>query len=302
MTALVASSGGFSWNLFSDLHEQLSYQFMRNAYLAGGVVALVGGIVGYFVLLRRSAFAAHALSHIGFAGAAGAVALDVNPLYGLLAFCLTAGAVIGGLGQRLRDRDTVIGIVLAFSLGLGALFLSLYQGNDANEATSILFGQILGISNSDVVLTAAIGAVTLALVAVMYRPLLFASVDEDVARARGVPVGALSVAFMMTVALAVAIAVQVVGVLLIFALLVAPPAVAERLTPSPGRAMAVGAAVGLLSVWVGLFVGYWFAYPVSFFITTIAFGIYVAVRVTQYLLARRSLTGAKTTPLTGTPA
>ncbi|HMD46427.1 MAG TPA: metal ABC transporter permease [Acidimicrobiales bacterium] len=268
----------FSANPISDLSDVLSYQFMRNAFAAGTVVAIVGGVVGYFVILRRSAFAAHALSHIGFAGAAGAVAIGVNPIFGLLAFCLTSGAVIGGLGRRLRDRDTVIGIVLAFALGLGALFIALY-GGDANEAVSILFGQILGVSTADVLLTLGIGAVTLVLTAVMYRPLLFASIDEDVARARGVPVALLSVAFMMTVALAVAISVQVVGVLLIFALMVTPAATAERVSRSPAQSLVIGVAVALFATWAGLLIAFYQPYPVSFFITSISFTIYVVVRV-----------------------
>jgi len=286
MSPLVASSG-FSPNPWSDLSQMFGYEFMRNAFAAGTVVAVVGGVVGYFVILRRSAFAAHALSHIGFAGAAGAVALGINPIFGLLAFCLTSGAVIGALGQRLRERDTVIGIVLAFSLGLGALFIALYSG-DANEAVSILFGEILGVSTADVLLTALIGLLSLALITVMWRPLLFASVDEEVARARGVPVRALSVAFMMTVALAVAIAVQVVGVLLIFGLMVTPAATAERVSRSPGGALAVGVGVALFSTWAGLMIAYYQPYPVSFFITSISFAIYVGARVVTALVRRRA--------------
>jgi zinc/manganese transport system permease protein len=255
------------------------------------VVAVVAGVVGYFVVLRRTAFAAHALSHIGFAGAAGAVAVGLNPLWGLLAFCLSSGAVIGGLGQRLRERDTVIGIVLAFALGLGALFISFYGGN-SNEAISILFGQILGVSSGDVALTALIGVVTLVLVAAMYRPLLFSSVDEDVAQARRVPVRALSVAFMTTVALAVAVSVQVVGVLLIFALIVTPAAVAERVSRSPGQALAVGVVVALLSTWVGLAISFYVDAPVSFFITALSFGTYVVVRVVSWTGARSRSTPA----------
>ena len=129
-TAPAAEFGGspaFSWNLYADFAQMWSYPFFQHAFEAGTIVAVVAGVIGYFVVLRRVAFAAHALSHIGFAGAAGAVALSINPLWGLLVFCVSSGAVIGALGQRLRSRDTVIGIVLAFALGLGALFLSLYQ-------------------------------------------------------------------------------------------------------------------------------------------------------------------------------
>ena len=276
----------FSWNPVTDVTQMLSYQFMRDAFVAGAVVAVVAGVVGYFVILRRTAFAAHALSHIGFAGASGSVLLGLMPIVGLLAFCLTAGAAIGTLGRRLRDRDVVIGNVLAFSLGLGALFLALYKGGNAGLATSILFGQILAVSSSQVGLTLVIGVVTLALIGVMYRPLLFASIDEDAARARRVPVQALSIAFMMTLALTVAVSVQVVGVLLIFALVVTPAAIAERVGRSPGHAIAVSVVVALASTWIGLTIAYYLSFyfqcPVSFCIVSLSFGGYVGVRVGQW--------------------
>jgi zinc/manganese transport system permease protein len=285
---LVAQSGAarFSWNLFADLGQMLSYEFMRNAFLAGAVVSVVAGIVGYFVILRRTAFAAHALSHVGFAGAAGAVVLSVNPVWGLLVFCLGGAAVMGALGQRIRERDTVIGIVLSFMLGLGVLFIALYNGY-STEAYSILFGEILGISTGDVVLTVAIGVVAVAAIGAMYRPLLFASIDEEVAVARRVPVRVLSVAFLLTLGLAVAVAVQVVGVLLIFSLLVTPAAVADRLTTRPAAAIAVSVVVALACTWLGLVIGYYFSYPVSFFITSLAFFAYAVTRLSTGI-ARRS--------------
>jgi zinc/manganese transport system permease protein len=282
----------FSWNLFSDVSQMLSYQFMINAFEVGGIVSAVAGVVGYFVILRRTAFSAHALSHIGFAGAAGAVVLQQLPITGLVVACVGAGGVIGALGRRLRDRDTVIGIVLAFALGLGALFLSLYHGGDANLPVSILFGEILGVSSQQVLLTLIIGATTLVLIALMYRPLLFASVDEDVAEARGVPVRALSIAFVMTLGLAVAVSVQVVGVLLIFALVVAPAAIAERVCRSPLQALMVGVLIALASTWIGVAIAYFTPYPVSFFITAISFGAYVLVRVSESVVLRRRRTRA----------
>jgi zinc/manganese transport system permease protein len=278
----------FSWNLFSDVSQMLSYQFMVNAFEVGGIVSVVAGVVGYFVILRRTAFAAHALSHIGFAGAAGGVLLSWTPILGLVVSCVAAGGVIGALGQRVRERDTVIGIVLAFTLGLGVLFLYLYTGGDAGLAISILFGQIVGVTSDEVVQTLVIGVVTLVLIAVMYRPLLFASVDEDVAEARGIPVRALSIAFMMTVGLAVAVSVQVVGVLLIFALVVTPAAIAERVCRSPGQALLTGIAIALASTWIGLSVAYFTGYPVSFWITSLSTGAYVLVRVLVWGAARRS--------------
>jgi zinc/manganese transport system permease protein len=265
------------------------YAFMRNAFAAGTIVALVAGTVGYFVVMRGLSFAGHALSHIGFAGATGAVVVGLSPILGLLVFTVGGALGMGALGKRLRGRDVAIGIVLAWMLGLGVLFLSLYTGY-ATEAYALLFGEILGISPGDVLVTLAAGCVTVLAVAVLYRPLLFASLDEEVAEARGVPVRFLSVAFMVVLALAVSEAVQVVGVLLIFALLVTPPAIAERVAARPWRVMLLSAALGVLFTWSGLVAAYYFPYPVSFFITTFAFASYVAVRlaapVRAFILAR----------------
>ena len=268
----------FSWNLFADLQQVFTYDFMRNAFEAGTIVAVLAGAVGYFVVIRRTSFAAHALSHAGFAGAAGAVVLGLNPVVGLLVFTLGAAGVMGSLGQKLRSRDTVIGIVLAWTLGLGVLFLSLYKGY-ATEAYALLFGEILGISPSDVLVTLCAALVALAGLIVMYRPLLFASIDEEAAEARGVPIHQLSVGFMLTLALAVSAAVQVVGVLLIFSLIVTPAAIAERLSNRPATTIAISVLLALAFTWLGLFVAFYLPYPVSFFITTLAFGSYVGVRV-----------------------
>ncbi len=261
------------------------YDFMVHAFLAGTVVAIVAGMIGYFVVLRGSSFAAHALSHIGFAGATGAVVLSLNPVIGLLAFTMGSGAAIGALGSRLRGRDVTIGIVLAWTLGLGVLFISLYNGY-ASAAYAILFGAILGISGDAVLLTVVAGVVSVIALIAIYRPLLFSSVDEDLAAARGVPVTALSVVFMLVLAVAVSEAVQVVGVLLIFALIVTPAAIAVRLTSRPGTAIAISVALALAFTWLGLAIAYFSPHPVSFFITTLAFGAYLAVRLAQGLSRR----------------
>lgn len=253
------------------------YDFMRNAYLAGTVVAVVAGLVGYFVILRGLSFAGHALSHIGFAGATGAVVLGLSPVFGLLGFTLGSALIMGALGTRIRGRDVIIGIVLAWMLGLGVLFLSLYTGY-ATEAYALLFGEILGISQRDVLVTCAAGGVTLLALAALYRPLLFTSLDADVAEARGVPTRFVAVAFMLILAVAVSQAVQVVGVLLIFALLVTPAAIAEQVTARPALGMLISAVLALLFTWGGLTVAFFLPYPVSFFITTFAFGAYVLVR------------------------
>jgi zinc/manganese transport system permease protein len=273
-----AAAPYFGWDLVRVVQELLRFAFMQHAYEAGTIVAISAGVIGYFVVLRGLSFAAHALSHIGFAGATGAVLLGAAPIVGLLAFTMSAGAIMGALGQRLRGRDVTIGLVMAWSLGLGLLFTALYKGS-AQLAIGILFGQIFGITTQDVAVTFVAGSVTVLLVLAGYRPLLFATLDEEVAEAKGVPVRALSIAFMVVLAVAVSEAVQVVGVLLIFALIVAPAAIAERFTTRPSRGVIVSAVLAVLFTWAGLTVAYYLPYPVGFFITTIAFWAYILARV-----------------------
>lgn len=274
---MVMNSTAFSINLLIDLQQIFHYQFMQHAFEAGTVIAIVAGIVGYFVVLRRSAFAAHALAHIGFAGAAGSVLFGISPVIGLLVSTNISGFTMAILGTRAAHRDTQIGIVLAFMLGMGVLFISLYTGY-ATEAYSILFGEILGISSNDVLLTLVAGLIILAAVAIVYRPLLFASIDEDVSEAKGMPVLPLGVIFMLLVAVATSIAVQVVGVLLIFSLMVTPAATAQRLAKRPQRVMIIAILIALTATWLGLFISFYEPYPVSFFITSIVFSFYLFVR------------------------
>src|SRR5437667_3413903 len=170
----------FSFNLLSDLQDMWSYQFMQHAFEAGTLIAIIAGVVGYFVVLRRSAFTAHAFSEIGFAGAAGVLLLNIDPIVGLLLGSSLGGLAIAALGRRATNRDTQIGIVTAFALGLGLLFIHLHHGY-ATQAYNILFGGILGIGSDAVLLTLVVGLIILTTVAVIYRPLLFASLDEDVA-------------------------------------------------------------------------------------------------------------------------
>jgi zinc/manganese transport system permease protein len=280
MTALVArvATPKPSWNVAHDVHQLFSYAFMRHAFVAGTIVAVLAGVVGYFVVLRQSSFAAHALSEIGFAGASGAVVYGFAAVTGFLVMSLLGAALIGLLGKRLRGRDAAIGTVLAFSLGLGSYFLTRYKGN-ASGAFGLLFGEILGISVRDIWVIGVAGAVTMVIVAAIYRPLLFASLDEDVAEARGVPVRALSVAFFLVVAVAVTAAVQIVGVLLIFSLLVTPGAIADRVCRTPGRAIALCVTLAMAFVWASLTVTYYSSLPVGFLITAFAFGSYLVVRL-----------------------
>jgi zinc/manganese transport system permease protein len=283
----LAAAPYFGPDLVRVAQELFRYAFMQHAFEAGTLVALSAGVIGYFVVLRGLSFAAHALSHIGFAGATGAVLLGGAPIVGLLVFTMSAGAVMGALGQRLRGRDVTIGLVMAWSLGLGLLFTGLYQGS-VQFAIGILFGQIFGITSQDVAVTLVAGTVTVLLIVAVYRPLLFATLDEEVAEAKGVPVRALSIAFMVILAVAVSEAVQVVGVLLIFALIVAPAAIAERFTTRPSRGVLLAALLAVLFTWAGLTIAYYLPYPVGFFITTIAFLSYILARVLSDVIARRA--------------
>jgi zinc/manganese transport system permease protein len=285
MRLLDAAAPVFSVNLLQDLQQMFHYQFMVHAFAAGTTVAVVAAIAGHFVVLRGLSFAGHALAEIGFAGAAGAVLLGVDAIYGLLVFSTAAGAAIGFLGRRIYGRDVVIGVVLAFTLGLGALFLTLYHGL-ASEGFSLLFGDIFGVSTTNVVISLVTGVVIVLAIAAIYRPLLFASLDPEVAEARGVPVRLLSIVFMVLLALAVSEAILAVGVLLIFALLVTPAAVAQRLTHRPDAALLLAILLGLLFTWAGLVIAYYVPYAPGFFITSIAFASYLTARAAQTLRQR----------------
>src|SRR5215469_7846918 len=231
----------------------IQQEFVQNAFLAGTIVAIVAAVVGYFVVLRAQAFAAHALSHIGFAGATGAVLLGLSSLLGMFAFVLVAALGMGALGERVRGRDVEIGMVLTFALGLGVLFLSIYiqSGANANAGVSVLFGSILTVTRRDVIISLITGSVSLLILAFLFRPLLFASVDPEVAQARGVPVRLLSIAFLLLLAIATAEAVLVIGVLLVFALLIAPAAAAEHLTHRPLTAIILSVVLALAFTWGG---------------------------------------------------
>jgi zinc/manganese transport system permease protein len=253
------------------------YTFMQHAFEAGTLIAFIAGVVGYFVVLRRSAFTAHAFSEIGFAGAAAAILVNVQPIVGLLAGSILGALGIAALGRRAASRDTAIGIVLAFSLGLGLLFISLYTGY-ITEAYSILFGEILGISTVAVYQTLAACILVLGFVAFLYRPLLFSSLDEDVAEAKGLPMAFIGTAFMLIVAVAVSFSVLETGVLLIFSLMVTPAATAQYIARRPMWAIIISVLIALAATISGLFISFFTPYPVSFFITGEVFGLYIIVR------------------------
>jgi zinc/manganese transport system permease protein len=275
----------FSWNPVDDLNQLFTYQFMRNAFLAGTATAVVAGVVGYFVVLRGLSFAGHSLSLMGFAGATGAMVAGVDPLIGLLAVDGAGALLIGALAKRPHGRDVVVGIVLTGTLGLGLLFLQL---SNAQEAVPVLVGDVLGISAGEVTVTVVAAVAIVALVAVAFRPLLFSSLDEELAEARGVPTGAMSVLTLVILAATTAMATPIVGVLLTFSMLIAPAATASQMSSRPPVAVALSIALDVVYILIGLAVSYWVDMPPSVFVTAMAFVVYVSVRATRTLGAQRA--------------
>jgi zinc/manganese transport system permease protein len=272
----------FTPNLIQDARDILQYGFMRQALLAGTALAVVAGLVGYYVVLRHQAFAGESLSDVAFAGALGGAAFGLNPLATLLGATVVVALAMGALGERLRGRDVAIGTLLAWVLGLGALFLRLFATRASGRGMgisgiSVLFGNLLGISETQlrvIVLVSLAVALALALIG---RPLLFASLDADVAAARGVPVRALGLAFMALLAVTVSEATLAVGALLVFALLLLPAAIAHQLTPRPEVALAAAVLIAVLLTWIGSIIGFYTGYPGSVCISLLAFASYVAV-------------------------
>jgi zinc/manganese transport system permease protein len=261
--------------MFTDL---LAQHFVHTALLAGAVVAVVSGAIGIFVVTRGASFAVHAISELGFTGAAGALVLGLDPVIGMIGGSLTVGLVLGLFSLRGRERDSAIGAVLAFGLGIGVLFLSLYHGY-ATQATNLLFGSIVGVSDRQLLELTVVALIVSAGLAIIYRPLLFSSVDPEVAAARGVPLRALSVAMFLLLALTTAEAIQVVGVLLVLTLVITPAAAAQRLTARPGLALALSILIALAATEGGILLSLAQPWPTSFFISAISFAVYVAARL-----------------------
>lgn len=269
--------------MFTQLLDQ---HFVHTALWAGAVVAVVSGAIGVFVVARGMSFAVHAISELGFTGAAGALALGISPVLGMFGGSVLVGLVLGLLSLRGRERDSAIGAVLAFGLGLGVLFLSLTPVY-ATEATNLLFGSIVGVSDTQLRNLVIVAAVVLAGLAVLYRPLLFSSVDPEIAAARGVPLRAVSVAIFLLLALTTAEAIQVVGVLLVLTLVITPAAAAQRLTGRPARALLLSVAIALVSTEGGILLSLVKPWPTSFFIATISFAVYVAARAVDWSRGRQ---------------
>jgi zinc/manganese transport system permease protein len=245
MSALAAVEFQSNWL------EVLRSPFMQHALIGGSLVAVAAGLLGYFVITRQNAFAAHALAHIGFPGATGAILLGAPVTLGLAVFCVGGGLLIGLFGRRVADREMATGTILALATALGVLFASLASAN-ASTTTSVLFGNLLAISDDQLVVFGAFTVAVVGTLAVLARPLVFASVDPAVAEARGVPVRALGLAFVVLLALTITMAVQVVGTLLLFALVVTPAATALRITARPVRVALIAVALALGAVWGGL--------------------------------------------------
>lgn len=266
------AAAGYQSTWFHTLREP----FMRNAFLAGALVALAAGIIGYFVVIRSGEFSAHALGHIGFPGATGAVLIGLSPTLGLAVFCIGGAIIIGASGRHVDERATATGTILALATGTGILFSSL-AAKSSNTVTNVLFGNLLAVSSDQLAMFLWFTVVLLLVVAVVARPLTFASVNPEVAEARGVPVRLLGLVFLVLMGLVITMAVQVVGTLLLFALVVTPPATALRLTARPLRVVALAVIIGLVSVLGGLVLAVMFNLPPSFFIVACSSFVWIVV-------------------------
>jgi zinc/manganese transport system permease protein len=274
---------GLSWNPVHDVHALFTYPFMVHALAAGTIVAVMAGVVGWFMVLRRQTFAGHTLSITAFTGASAAGLAGVPVVVGYFGVCgLSALALAASAGSRrgLSSESAATGSIQAFALALGFLFVSLYHGV-LNGLDSLLFGTFLGITSSQVLVLLVVAVVAIALVGIAARPLLFASIDPDVAGAGGVPVHLLGFGFLLVLGMAVAETSQITGALLVFALLVTPAAAAQRITTRPLLGITVSVGLALAITWLGLSLAYFSIYPVGFYITSIAFAVYVLARLTN---------------------
>ena len=261
--------------LIPGIRTMFEYDFMINAFAASGIVAVLAGIVGYFLVLRGQTFAGHALSHVGFTGATGAVLLGISPIWGMVGFTLAAGIGMGALGERLAGRDVAIGVVLSGALGFGLLFLHFYT-SFATQVTALLFGNVLAVSRDTLAVLAGIGAVSLVALALIARPLLFASLQPELAEAKGVSLRTVSMLFLAVCALAVAAATQIVGVLLVFTLLVGPAAAAQNVSTRLSSGVLLAALFALFEAWAGIALAYHTDWPTSFWITALSAMVYGA--------------------------
>jgi zinc/manganese transport system permease protein len=250
------------------------YDFMMHALLAGSLAAILASLVGFFVVIRQLGFAAHALGHVAFAGATGAVLIGLSPMFGQLAVTLVAAMVMGGLGHRMQEKDTVIGITLAFALGMGVLFLHFYRSY-SGQANSILWGNLLGISTDALNWMFGLTLIGVLFLALLSRPLWFASLSPSLAEAKSVSIPVISILFFGIMALAITLASQVVGVLLVFTLVVGPSAIALQWTHRFWPGMFVSCLLGVLIVWGAILLSYYTDWPISFWISAEVFLLYI---------------------------
>lgn len=271
---------------FENYGELLA--LVHNSIIAAAVLGIVGGLVGVFVMQRDMAFAVHGISELSFAGAAGALLFGANVVAGSLVGSLIAAILVGVLGAKARDRNSIIGVLMPFGLGLGILFLALYPGRSANKF-GLLTGQIISVDSPQLGELIAISIVVLVALLLMWRPLTFDSLDADVAAARGVPTRFIALAFMVLLGLTVAVSVQIIGSLLVLALLVTPAAAALRVSSSPVVVPLLSMAFGFVSAVGGILLALGGSLPISPYITTISFLIYLVCR----LLSLRTRSGRR---------
>jgi zinc/manganese transport system permease protein len=262
---------------FDKTIEVLQYGFVRDALIAAAILGLLAGVLGPLIVSRNMAFSVHGTSELAVTGGAAALLLGVGVAYGALAGSVIAALVLGLLARRGSEHDSVIGVVLAFGLGLGVLFLWMYPGRASNKF-GLLVGQIVSVDFASIVLLSVCAVVVLGVLAFIYRPLMFASVDPDVAKARGVPTGLLAPVFAVLVGVATALGVQTVGALLVLALMVTPAAAACRITANPLKATILSVVFAEIAVVGGIILSLAPGVPVSAFVTAISFVIYIAAR------------------------
>jgi zinc/manganese transport system permease protein len=268
---------------FSDYGTLIA--LVHNSIIAGALLGLIGGLIGVFVVMRDLSFAVHGISELSFAGAAFALLIGADVVIGSVAGSLLAALLFGWLGVRARDRSSIIGVLMPFGLGLGVLFLALYPGRAANKF-GLLTGQIVSVDDPELIWIASITVIVLIALSIMWRPLMFATVDPEIAAARGVPVRALSPIFMVVLGLTVAMSVKTIGALLVLALLVTPAAAAMRVTASALWVPVLSVVFAVVSMVGGILLALGGTLPISPFITTISFVIYVVCRVTGRWRAR----------------
>ncbi|MBV9416646.1 MAG: metal ABC transporter permease [Solirubrobacterales bacterium] len=282
---------GLSPDLITDLRELFTFPFMVNALEAGTIVAVLASVVGWYMVLRRQTFAGHTLSVMAFPGAAGAALAGLPTALGYYLACGGAALLMrGARGSARRGYGTetaTIATVQAMGLAAGYLFLSVNNAVLGGTET-LLFGTFLGISRGQVLTLLIVASVALAIIVVSFRPLLLETIDPEAARARGLPVKAMDAGFLLVLAAAVAAVSQITGALLVFALLVAPAAAAQQLTMRPGFGLVLSVVFALVIVWLGLAMAYFSIYPVGFYVTTIAFAVYLAAQLARTLRTRRS--------------